>query len=251
MTSKLLASVERIRPEANAVVTIEVPGSVVVVRSGGFPGVRLFFDRTTEVVNGDRSEEAVDGAAFARDWQTLYVVFPAHVADVDLVLEVWRCATPVLELRRDIAQPQSIRYVKQISADTLIADSEDTFADLYTQSNELADLEAGADATRRLFYTHDCWVGGSMVCDADFELRFWALQPGGLVRAQIGSMTCNTADAVGNFSLSFETGIIRPWISGATPGNVIPWPKLGLAITIKGTGAPITVKSMVLYARGK
>lgn len=251
--NKILVAVERIRAAPNEKQTLKIPGAVVVVREGGFPGVRLFFDQDVETFPGERSEEAVDGAAYARDWDVLYVRFPAIVGPVDLVLEVWRCATPVFELRQGIAEPQAVRYVAQIDEATEIPDSNTTHALLYTQVAALPAAELGDEALRRLFFSHDAWIGGSIVCSQPFDLRFWALQPNTAVRAEIAKIANSTADADGKYSASFETGMARSWVTGATPGNQVPWPRLGLALSIKhNTGATlVTVDSLLLYARGR
>lgn len=253
MSGKSLSSVIRVRPEAGLVQRIEEPGGILVVREGGFPGVRIFFDQQVESFTGEKSEEAVNGAAYARQWSTLWVIFPAHVDAPQLVLEVWHCATPVLELRAPLTIPQSIRHVSQVSSDFLVSGSETAFAEIYSQLDNLPDAEVASDKLERLFYTSDVWIGGGICCDSAFDLRFFALMPFGVPSVEVGKIVVATTDANGRYSASFETGMARSWVAGAQPGNQTPWPRLGLSMSIKQTTAVsgVTIKSMLLYARGR
>lgn len=232
---------------ANALVRIESPGVALIVRRGGWPGVRIFFDRTDESFEGEHSVEAFDGLFEVREWKRLYVRFPANVGRSPLELELIDCAG--LVVTPQVAAPPAMRYSILVrGTDQELTEPVNNIAGLYPRSEEeesnhdafaLPGFAGGtwdglAQQDQKTFYSPDSYLDGFISGTATFTLAILAqMDRAGTKQCLIGTITPTVANAItGRFEASIATGITPAWSSGRTPG-LVAMPVFGVVLQIR------------------
>lgn len=242
---------------ANALVRIESPGAALIVRRGGWPGVRIFFDRTDESFEGEHSVEAFDGLFEVREWKRLFVKFPANVGRSPLELEFIDCAG--LVVTPQVAAPPAMSYSVIVRGENVsITEPVNTLAALYPRSEEEASnhdafalpgfaggpWDGVAQRDQKAFFTADAYLDGFVSSTAAFTLAILAqMDRAGTRQCLIGSVAPSAANAItGTFDVSLATGITPAWSTGRTPG-IVPMPIFGVVLQLR-TAAAQTVNWM-------
>lgn len=218
-------------PVASKVYTIEEPGAAILVRQGGWPGLRIFFDsQLIEESRGERSMEVFDGNLVVRDFQRAYVIYPAFVdtVPVSLELEIFKCAPLVCEPMQDPCT--RVRYLAQSAPGVpVIVNSETSFA-IYTHA---VAVDERAPDTKRWYRRAERWLGGAVSCRGPFTLTIWQ-KVNQTIRAVMLRLDVTDVDPDGNCSLSLDAPFANRTMVTAgvgAPGS-IPFPRTGFSIEV-------------------
>lgn len=173
-------------------------GRGIKVHSGA-PGVRVFFDRTSETYKGENSYELVTGLCVPRDFERLFLKAESATELADIVIEVLECP-PHYAAELGGAR---ILYRREWDAHEFEnVEEEDPFVETLIAAGDAWTEKRG---DYRVGFFDDWNLGGALKCNKAFELQLWA-RIGPSHRALIARLVVDVADPDGAFSASLETG---------------------------------------------
>lgn len=243
----------RFRPQPDKLYTIELPGVGLFVRSGAWPGVRIFFDEQTENYEGERSEPVADCSTYVRPFKRAYVQFPSVVGPEVLVLEHMDCATLVLAPGSGCSPGTRVRYVARFNGVAVAEAATLTLVDT-TQPSE-REWGAHDDET---FSTPDAYLGGMITATrasgaSTYTVRLSAVHvklDGTTVAIPVMQwVAAEFPAASGSFLTSLEFGGTRTFAAGITQG-LPPCPKPAWKLElIAGAGTSFSDLYATIYTR--
>lgn len=243
---------------------IKLQGSLVRVISGAWTSMRISFDRppsddpfptsdASPVVNGECYFPS-DKDTFDSIWisnQTLQGPqgFPAGDS---LVLEIFDCVTPVVQLNNRAGAGWRFHWVNGFQS---VVEIVPTATSILYQDNNWGATGTLDDATGQEFVPRG-FIGGGVTANQTFNLYILQhLTKNGTRRCEYARWKADTLSIVGGdgYGVSFETDG-QPKVnstktvsqSGAT---LLPWPLFGITIIIEAIG-DITDLQFLLYSRG-
>lgn len=213
---------------------IELGGAALYVRQGSWPGVRIFFDETSEGWEGERSSQVHDGQLFARPFKRAYVQFPSIVGPLALQLEHMDCAALAVAPNAGIPPPTRVRYVARFDGGTIAEAAE---IDLVPRTEPSERERGGFDD--ELYSTVDSYLGGTITARRSsgaggLEVRLYhVLELPGAGAIEVPVMRWIAAEfpaGGGRWITSLEFGGTRSFAAGLTQG-LTPVPKPAWRLT--------------------
>lgn len=239
----MLKDVFVVKPQGiSTVFPIKAHASVVVCKSGAWPGMRISFRApTAQNSPSDDSYPMINGEAYTFREGTFDIFWISYPADMpatwdNLVLEVLECATPVILLNNQSGRGWRYKLLSESgnTANLIDTASVDIFADGAPGAGH--DL---TDTSKATFMPRG-YLGGGMRCTVGaFEVHIYQfLNSVGTIQAQLAHWVVNAVDSAAIFSMTFESGASRLWDTGiaarAAYGPIlIPWPAYGIRIEVK------------------
>lgn len=238
---------------------IDIEGGAVLVRQGGSPLYRLFFDEPSESTPGAHSIPLVNGEVVVRRFRRLFVKFaagnPIGVGDgvdgefQDVVLDVFTTlahiavpqplAAPLRSYRQIALTPDAGISLQVAAAGEYVS---------FIHSPTAPELPAISGGVRRFnhdsFVDADGFLGANFRCSVAFAARLYAIvNPTGNVCSLLGHVNCDLADPRGFFGGSFHTGIDRQNATVGTAirvnGSRIAIPRFGYQLAFMNLGAAL------------
>ncbi len=239
----------RIIPTVSMVRQVRTAGSVVVCKSGGWPGYRIHWQPPQPGAdNSETSEPLVNGEAYVcptgsfRDfWITTESVIAHAVTPQHIDLRVIDVAAPVVVLnprkfdgaRSEVVWTQNIALLAHPGTATPYSQNlQPTTSDLYNQANG----GVGCAIPRG-------FIVGGISAAVGYIARLWGrADASDTYWYLIQQFTVATADAAGRYSCAFDTsGDLGPLLLG--------WPPYGLRLTIQTSGVNVTDCQILLASR--
>jgi hypothetical protein len=239
-----------LRPQAQPYKLTESASALKVIR-GGAPGLRIVFDQDDQLRPDDNAEYLLDNNVIVHPWREAFIHWPANLPVSQLELELYDCATVVVDPR--LGTPPPMRYtVLSRGMDVVLPEEGENLPPLrralvgLRPESEFGDGRYDRQATDgtfqeavRALWQHPSYVDGIVSSDKPFALELYAqLDVAGTVKALVASAShAAAANAItGRYDIPLSTGLTRTWAAGITSG-LLPWPILGMQIDYVPTTA--------------